>query len=234
MNEEITWICGIIPQNTPKTKFWNSQFVTRKVTQAVNLHLHTLWDGENQDTFIYEYLILNSTIISSGGLFCKHNRCRPKQETHTWECIPLKIIKTYFSARPVVSYHMVLTVSNILLCKHTYWSQWEYLQNEERPPWKLTLKPKDSTRSHEWRQPLSPKARALFSLRDRNLEHSSVFSQGLLILLICALWALLNSFMKINLGEWAFPHRAFQVLWLRMKCSIHYTLWTQLSFWTLG
>lgn len=40
LNEEITWTCSIIPQNTTKAKFWNSQIFFGKVTQAVNLHLH--------------------------------------------------------------------------------------------------------------------------------------------------------------------------------------------------
>lgn len=40
LNEEIAWTCSVISQNTPKAKFWNSQFFTDKVTQTVNLHLH--------------------------------------------------------------------------------------------------------------------------------------------------------------------------------------------------
>lgn len=42
LNEEITWTCSVIPQNTPKAKFWNTQFATGRLTQAVNLHLY-MW-----------------------------------------------------------------------------------------------------------------------------------------------------------------------------------------------
>lgn len=38
-----------------------------------------------------------------------------------------KKTKPYFSTIPVVSYHMALRVSNVLLCNH-YSAQWERLQ----------------------------------------------------------------------------------------------------------